>query len=419
MPVNRMVLNETAYFGKGAVDFIADEMKKRNFRSAFVVTDKELVECQVTGHVTDVLERENIKYGIYDDIKPNPTIENVQNGVKEFQRDKWDCIIAVGGGSVIDTAKAIGIIHKNPDFSDVRVLEGVADTKNRSMPVIAVPTTAGTAAEVTINYVITDNENKKKLVCIDTNDIPVLAIVDSDLMKSMPTKLAASTGMDALTHAIEGYTTKGAWELSDTLSLKAIRLIASNIVNAVKGREETAIESMGLAQYMAGMAFSNVGLGLVHGMAHPLGARYDTPHGIANALLLPYVMEFNADSTGEKYRFIAQAMGVKNTDKMSEKEYRKAAVDAVKKLVKELALPSTLKEINIPDIELKQLAEDAHNDVCTPGNPKKVTKEQILCIYQKAYSKDNNVSEGDSKTGINKTYSDKSINPADSPQKEI
>ena len=385
MSISRIVLNETSYFGKGSASKVPEEMKKRGFSSAFVITDKELRKCGVTEIVTKILEKEKIKFEVFDDIKPNPTIDNVKKGVEQFGKDKWDCIIAIGGGSVIDTAKAVGIIAKNPEFSDVRSLEGVAETKNRCVPIIALPTTAGTAAEVTINYVITDEENKKKFVCVDTNDIPVLAIIDSDLMKSMPKKLAAATGMDALTHAIEGYITKGAWEMSDALSIRAIRLIAKNLPRAVEGDEE-AIAEMGLAQYMAGMAFSNVGLGLVHGMAHPLGARYDTAHGVANALLLPYVMEYNADAAGVKYKYIAQAMGVKNTSEMNEKQYCAAAVDAVRRLAQRVGTPQTLKEIGVPENGLEALAEDAINDVCTPGNPKKVTKEDILNIYKKAFN---------------------------------
>lgn len=384
MKINRMVLNETSFFGKGATEVIPSEMKKRNFKSAFIVTDRVLAECGVTNSVTTILAKEKIKFEIFDEVKPNPTVENVKNGLTMFQKNKWDCIIAVGGGSPIDTAKAIGIIAKNPEFSDVRSLEGVAETKNKSVPIIAVPTTAGTAAEVTVNYVITDEQTHKKFVCVDTNDIPVLAVIDSDLMKSMPRELAAATGMDALTHAIEGYITKGAWEMSDTLSLRAIRLIAKNLPSAVEG-DEQAISEMGIAQYMAGMAFSNVGLGLVHGMAHPLGARYDTAHGVANALLLPYVMEYNANAVPEKYKYIARAMGVKNTADMNEKEWCNAAVHAVKRLAECVGTPKTLKEIGIPQTALSQLAEDAFTDICTPGNPKSASKEEILEIYRSAY----------------------------------
>ena len=383
MGISRVVLNEMAYFGKGSVNVILSEMEKRGFENAFIVTDNVLIKCGVVKHVTDELDGAKIKYEIFDDIKPNPTIENVKNGLNKFKEGKWACIIAVGGGSVIDTAKAIGIVARNPEFEDIRSLEGVAQTKYRSVPIIAIPTTAGTAAEVTINYVITDEENKKKFVCVDTNDIPVLSIIDSDLMKSMPKKLVAATGLDALTHAIEGYITKGAWELSDALSLRSIRLIAKHLEDAVEGKEE-AIEMMGLAQYMAGMAFSNVGLGLVHGMAHPLGARFNTAHGDANALLLPYVMEYNADACVNKFKYIAHAMGV-NVSDMTEKEWCNAAVDAVKTLAKKVGTPTNLREIGVPEDKLYELAQDASEDICTPGNPKPVTKEEIYEIYKKAY----------------------------------
>ena len=383
MGISRVVLNEMAFFGKGSVNVILSEMEKRGFENAFIVTDKVLIKCGVVDHVTHELDGAKIKYEIFDDIKPNPTVDNVKSGIKKFKEGKWACIIAIGGGSVIDTAKAIGIIANNPEFEDVRSLEGAAQTKYRSVPIIAIPTTAGTAAEVTINYVITDEENKKKFVCVDANDIPVLSIIDSDLMKSMPKKLAAATGLDALTHAIEGYITKGAWELSDALSLRAIRLIAKNLEDAVEGKDE-AIEMMGLAQYMAGMAFSNVGLGLVHGMAHPLGARFNTPHGDANALLLPYVMEYNADACAKKFKYIAHAMGV-NVSNMTEEEWCKSAVDAVKNLAKKVGTPTSLREIGVPEEKLYELAQDASEDICTPGNPKPVTKEEIYEIYKKAY----------------------------------
>ncbi len=385
MTISRVVLNETSFFGKGSVQVIPKEMKQRNFKSAFVVTDKVLNGCGVTARVTDILKKEKIRFEVFDDVKPNPTVENVKKGIEQFKKNKWDCIIAVGGGSPIDTAKAIGIVATNPEFSDVRSLEGVMETTKRCVPIIAVPTTAGTAAEVTINYVITDEENKKKFVCVDTNDIPIVAIIDSDMMKSMPPKLVAATGMDALTHAIEGYITKGAWEMSDALSIRAIRLIAKNLPSAVAG-DEDAIGEMGLAQYMAGMAFSNVGLGLVHGMAHPLGARYDTAHGVANALLLPYVMEYNADAAVMKYKYIAQAMGVKNTAEMNENEWCNAAVSAVKRLAERVGTPKTLCEIGVPEEDLPQLAKDASEDICTPGNPKNATEEDILKIYKKAYN---------------------------------
>ncbi len=378
---NRIVLNETSYHGKGAINEIANEIKARQYNKVFVCADPALVDLGVAKKVTDLLEKENIDYEIYSDIKPNPTIQNVQFGVYAFKKRKADCILAIGGGSVIDTAKAIGIIVTNPDFAEVRSLEGVAPTKNKSVPIIAVPTTAGTAAEVTINYVITDEENDKKMVCVDVNDIPVVAIVDPDMMKSMPQSLAAATGMDALTHAIEGYITKGAWEMSDMFHIKAIEIIASCLRNAVKG-DEKSIEGMALGQYIAGMGFSNVGLGIVHSMAHPLGALYDTPHGIANAIILPYVMEYNASCTGEKYRHIAKAMGVENTDEMGIDAVRKSAVDAVKKLAKDVGIPSDLKGIvDLGDVDF--LAQSAFDDACRPGNPKDTSVEDIKQLYIK------------------------------------
>ncbi len=384
MAISRVILNETSFFGKGSLEVLPSQMKKRGFNSAFIVTDKGLVKCGIVKLVTDELDTADVKYEIFDRVKPNPTINNVKDGVEEFKKGKWDTIIAVGGGSAIDAAKAIGIIVNNPEFSDVRSLEGVADTKNKCVPIIAIPTTAGTAAEVTINYVITDEEEQKKFVCIDTNDIPIVSIIDSNLLKFMPKSLAAATGLDALTHAIEGYTTKGAWEMSDALSLRAIRLIAKHLENAVNGNEE-AIEYMGIAQYMAGMAFSNVGLGLVHGMAHPLGAKFDIPHGMANAILLPYVMDFNKDHCSLKFKYIAYAMGVRDIQDMSETEWCNAAIDAVKKLARKVGMDKSLKEIGIPKNALEQLAIDASEDVCTPGNTKPVSKEEILEIYKKAY----------------------------------
>ena len=341
---NRIVLNETSYHGAGAIASIVDEVKTRGFKKAFVCSDPDLIKFNVTKKVTDILEGASLDYEIYSEIKPNPTIENVQTGVEAFKASGADYIIAIGGGSSMDTAKAIGIIINNPEFADVRSLEGVAPTKNPCVPIIAVPTTAGTAAEVTINYVITDVEKKRKFVCVDTHDIPVVAVVDPDMMSSMPKGLTASTGMDALTHAIEGYITKAAWEMTDMMHLKAIELIAKHLRGAVENTKEGR-EGMALGQYIAGMGFSNVGLGIVHSMAHALGAVYDTPHGVANAILLPTVMAYNADATGEKYKDIAKAMGVSDVDNMSQEEYRKAAVDAVKQLSLDVGIPADLKEI--------------------------------------------------------------------------
>lgn len=380
---NRMVLNETSYFGAGAIKEIVGELDKRGFKKTLVVTDPDLVKFGVTKKVTDLLDAAGKAYEVYSEVKANPTIANVNKGVATFKAAGADSIVAVGGGSAMDTAKAIGIISANPDFADVVSLEGVADTKNPSVPIIAVPTTAGTAAEVTINYVITDEEKKRKFVCVDPHDIPVVAVVDSDMMSSMPKGLTASTGMDALTHAIEGYTTLSAWELTDALHLKAIEIIGRSLRaacdNDPKGRED-----MALGQYVAGMGFSNVGLGVVHGMAHPLGAFYDTPHGIANAVLLPYVMEYNAECTGDKFKHIAEAMGV-DTAGMSQEEYRAAAVNAVKKLSKDVGIPEKLHEIGVKEEDLPALAEAAMADVCTGGNPRPCTVESILEIYKKAY----------------------------------
>lgn len=383
---NRIVLNETSYFGPGSIQVIPGEVGRRGFKKALVVTDKDLVKFGVVKKVTDVLESAGIPCQVYDNVKQNPTIENVQTGVETFKQSQADFIITIGGGSSIDTAKAIGIIINNPEFADVRSLEGVADTKNKSVPVIAIPTTAGTAAEVTINYVITDEANVKKMVCVDPNDIPIMAVVDPELMVSMPKGLTAATGMDALTHAIEGYITKGAWEMTDMFELKAISLIAKHLEQAVYFPSDMeARNGMALAQYIAGMGFSNVGLGIVHSMAHPLGAYYDTPHGVANALLLPYVMEYNAPATGEKYREVARAMGVANVDTMSQEEYRKAAVEAVIKLSKAIDIPQKLSEIGVKEEDLKRLAASAFADVCTPGNPRDTSEEEIYAIYQKAY----------------------------------
>ena len=376
----RIVLNETSYHGAGAIREIPGEAERRGFTKAFVCSDPDLIKFGVTKKVTDVLDEKGLKYELYSDIKPNPTIENVQSGVAAFKKSKADYIIAIGGGSSMDTAKAIGIIIANPEFEDVRSLEGVAPTRHPSVPIIAVPTTAGTAAEVTINYVITDVEKKRKFVCVDVHDIPVVAVVDSDMMSSMPKGLTAATGMDALTHAIEGYITKGAWEMTDMFHLKAIEIISRSLRAAVKGEKEGR-EGMALGQYVAGMGFSNVGLGIVHSMAHALGAVYDTPHGVANAILLPTVMEYNAPATGEKYREIARAMGVKGVDNMTQDEYRKAAVEAVKKLSADVGIPADLKAI-VKESDVDFLAQSAMDDACRPGNPKDPTKEDIIALYK-------------------------------------
>ena len=377
---NRFILNETSYHGAGAIANIAVEAKNRGFKKAFVCSDPDLIKFKVTSKVTDILDKEALSYEIYSDIKPNPTIQNVQNGVEAFKKSGADYIIAIGGGSSMDTAKAIGIIITNPEFADVRSLEGVAPTKNPCVPIIAVPTTAGTAAEVTINYVITDVEKDRKMVCVDPHDIPIVAVVDPDMMSSMPKGLTAATGMDALTHAIEGYITKGAWTLSDMFHLKAIEIISASLRGAVENTPEGR-EGMALGQYIAGMGFSNVGLGIVHSMAHPLGALYDTPHGVANAIILPTVMEYNAPETGEKYRDIAKAMGVKDTENMSQEEYRKAAIDAVKKLSADVGIPADLKEIVKPE-DIPFLAQSAYDDACRPGNPRETSVEEITELYK-------------------------------------
>ena len=377
--VNRFVLNETSYHGAGAIKEIATEVKGRGFKKAFVCSDPDLIKFGVTKKVTDVLDNADIDYEIYSEIKPNPTIENVKTGVAAFKVSGADCIIAIGGGSSMDTAKAIGIIIKNPDFADVRSLEGVAPTTNKCVPIIAVPTTAGTAAEVTINYVITDTEKNRKMVCVDPKDIPVVAVVDPDMMSSMPKGLTAATGMDALTHAIEGYITAGAWELSDMFHLKAIEIISNSLRGAVENTPQGR-EGMALGQYVAGMGFSNVGLGIVHSMAHPLGALYDTPHGVANAIILPTVMEYNAPATGEKYRNIAKAMGVDGVDGMTLDEARKAAVNAVKKLSKDVGIPENLKDIVKPE-DVDFLAQSAYDDACRPGNPRETSVEEIKELY--------------------------------------
>lgn len=377
---NRFVLNETSYHGAGAINDIAPEVKGRGFKKCFVCSDPDLIKFGVTKKVTDVLDGASIPYEIYSEIKPNPTVENVKSGVAAFKASGADCVIAIGGGSSMDTAKAIGIIIKNPEFEDVVSLEGVAPTTNKCVPIIAVPTTAGTAAEVTINYVITDTEKNRKMVCVDPKDIPIIAVVDPDMMSTMPKGLTAATGMDALTHAIEGYITKSAWELSDMFHLKAIEIIAANLRGAVENTAEGR-KQMALGQYIAGMGFSNVGLGLVHSMAHPLGAVYDTPHGVANAIILPTVMEYNAPATGEKYRDIAKAMGVEGVDAMSLEDARKAAVAAVKQLGADVGIPADLKEI-VKDEDVDFLAQSAYDDACRPGNPRDTSVEEIKALYR-------------------------------------
>ena len=377
---NRINLNQTSYHGAGAIEEIANEAKAHGFNKAFVCSDPDLIKFHVTSKVTDILDKNGLEYEVYSDIKPNPTIENVQHGVQAFKNSGADYLIAIGGGSSMDTSKAIGIIIANPEFEDVRSLEGVAPTKNPCVPIIAVPTTAGTAAEVTINYVITDVERKRKFVCVDPHDMPIIAIIDPEMMSSMPKGLTASTGMDALTHAIEGYTTKAAWEMTDMFHLKAIELISNSLRGAVANTKEGR-EGMALGQYIAGMGFSNVGLGIVHSMAHPLGALYDTPHGVANAIILPTVMEYNAEATGEKYREIARAMGVKGVDDMTQEEYRKAAVDAVRQLSIDVGIPTDLKDIVKPE-DIPFLAQSAYDDACRPGNPKETSVEDITKLYE-------------------------------------
>ncbi len=377
----RIVLNNISYHGKGSISNIVDEVKSRGLKKAFVCSDPDLVKFHVTSKVTDLLEKAGMAYELYSNIKPNPTIENVQTGVAAFKASGADYIIAIGGGSSMDTAKAVGIIINNPEFADVRSLEGVAPTKNKAVFTIAVPTTAGTAAEVTINYVITDVERKRKFVCVDTHDIPEVAIIDSDMMSTMPKGLTAATGMDALTHAIEGYITKAAWEMTDMFHLKAIEIISRSLRDAVAGKPEGR-EGMGLGQYVAGMGFSNVGLGIVHSMAHTLGAVYDTPHGVANAILLATVMEYNAEVTGEKYRDIAKAMGVPGTETMTQAEYRKAACDAVRKLAEDVGIPKDLKNI-VKREDLDFLAESAYADACRPGNPRETSVADIKALFEK------------------------------------
>ena len=377
---NRFVLNETSYHGAGAITEIATEAIGRGFKKAFVCSDPDLIKFGVTKKVTDVLDNAGLAYEIYSNIKPNPTIENVQSGVAAFKAAEADYIIAIGGGSSMDTAKGVGIVIANPDFADIRSLEGVAPTKNKSVPIFAVPTTAGTAAEVTINYVITDVEKNRKMVCVDPKDIPVVAFVDPEMMSSMPKGLTAATGMDALTHAIEGYITAAAWELSDMFHLKAIEIISRSLRGAVANTPEGRAD-MALGQYVAGMGFSNVGLGIVHSMAHPLGALYDTPHGVANAIILPTVMEYNAEATGEKYREIARAMGVAGVDDMTQEEYRKTAIDAVRQLSQDVGIPADLKDIVKPE-DIPFLAQSAYDDACRPGNPKETSVEDITKLYE-------------------------------------
>ena len=380
----RMILNETSYFGAGSISQIVDEVKKRGFKKALVVTDKDLIKFKVATKVTQLLDNNGFSYQVFDEVMPNPTISIVQKGVEVFKQSGADYLIAIGGGSPQDTAKAIGIIINNPEFADVRSLEGVAPTKKPAVPTIAIPTTAGTAAEVTINYVITDEENKRKFVCVDPHDIPAVAIIDSDMMTSMPASLKAATGVDALTHAIEGYITKGAWELSDMFHLKAIEIISRSLRDSVSGIAKGS-EDMALGQYIAGMGFSNVGLGLVHGMAHPLGAFYGTPHGVANAVLLPHIMAYNAEFTGEKYCDIAKAMGVALTENMTIEQVRKAAVDAVKQLNVDVGIPATLKEIGVKLDDIPALAQAAFDDVCTGGNPRDTNVREIEQLYHSIY----------------------------------
>ncbi len=378
--MNRFILNETSYHGAGAIGAIVTEAQGRGFKKALVCSDPDLIKFGVTKKVTDLLDGASLAYEIFSEIKPNPTIENVQAGVSAFKAAGADYIIAIGGGSSMDTAKAVGIIINNPEFADVRSLEGVAPTTKACVPIIAVPTTAGTAAEVTINYVITDVEKNRKMVCVDPHDIPIIAVVDPDMMSTMPKGLTAATGMDALTHAIEGYITKGAWELSDMFHLKAIEIIARSLRGAVENTPEGRAD-MALGQYVAGMGFSNVGLGIVHSMAHPLGALYDTPHGIANAIILPVVMKYNAEATGEKYREIAKAMGVQGTENMSVDEYRAAAIEAVRKLGEDVGIPADLKDI-VKAEDIPFLAQSAFDDACRPGNPRDTSVEEITELYK-------------------------------------
>lgn len=379
--VNRMILNETSYFGKGAIANVVTEILARDFKKPVIVTDKDLVKSGIVEKVLVHLDEAGIEYGIYDGIVPNPSIENVQDGVHFVKKEEGDCLIAIGGGSPIDTAKAIGIIVRNPKFSDVISLEGVADTKNPSLPILAIPTTSGTAAEVTINYVITDKANNRKFVCVDPHDIPIVAFVDSDMMIGMPSALCAATGMDAMTHAIEGFITQGAWEMTDMLHIKAIEIIGASLRDSVEGNQE-ARERMALAQYIAGMGFSNVGLGLVHGMAHPLSAWYNVPHGVACASLLPTIMRYNKDFTGEKYREIAKALKIEGADTMSLEDVRNLACEAIDQLSKDVGIPATISELGVKAEDISQIAEDAFKDVCTPGNPRETSINEIITLYQ-------------------------------------
>ena len=381
MTVNRMILNETSYFGKGAIQEVANEARKRDFKKALVVTDKDLIRFEVATKVVDVLKNAGLEYEVYDGIVPNPSIEDVQAGVKACQAAGADYLVAIGGGSPIDTAKAIGIIVENPEFADVVSLEGEVGTKNPCLPILAVPTTSGTAAEVTINYVITDKANQRKFVCVDPHDIPVVAFIDSDMMMGMPKGLCAATGMDALTHAIEGFITKGAWEMTDMLHIQAIEIISHALRDSVAGNQE-AREKMALGQYIAGMGFSNVGLGLVHGMAHPLSAWYNTPHGVACAALLPLIMDFNKEYTGEKYREIAVKIGIKEAAELPLPEVRERAVQAVKQLGIDVGIPQRLSELGVKEEDIPKIAEDAFNDVCSPGNPREATVEEIAALYR-------------------------------------
>ena len=378
---NRVILNETSYFGKGAIESIVPEFQQRGFGKAAVITDKGLIEHGIATKVTELLDKAAIAYALYDGIVPNPTIQNVKDGVAFVKEAEADCLIAIGGGSPIDTAKAIGIILTNPEFSDVISLEGVADTKNPCLPILAIPTTSGTAAEVTINYVITDEVNHRKFVCVDPHDIPIVAFIDSDMMMGMPKKLAASTGMDAMTHAIEGFITKGAWEMTDMLHLKAIEIIGHSLEASVDG-DQNGREKMALGQYIAGMGFSNVGLGLVHGMAHPLSAWYNIPHGVACAALLPTVMKYNKEYTGEKYREIALVLGIKGAAEMSLEDVREAACGEIDRLSKAVGIPETISELGVKEADIPAIAEDALRDVCTPGNPRETTVEEIIALYQ-------------------------------------
>lgn len=378
---NRMILNETSYFGKGAIENVPTEFKARGFKKAAVITDKDLVKFEVATKVTKLLEEAGVDYALYDGIVPNPTIQNVKDGLAFVKEAQADCIIAIGGGSPIDTAKAIAIIATNPEFSDVISLEGVADTKHPCLPILAVPTTSGTAAEVTINYVITDEENHRKFVCVDPHDIPLVAFVDSDMMMGMPKSLAAATGMDAMTHAIEGFITKGAWEMTDMLHTKAIEIIGRSLRDSVNG-DQAGREAMALGQYIAGMGFSNVGLGLVHGMAHPLSAWYNIPHGVACASLLPTIMKYNKDFTGEKYREIAIVLGIEGAETMSLEDVRDAACQAIDQLSKDVGIPATISELGVKEEDIPAIAKDALNDVCTPGNPRDTTLEEIIELYR-------------------------------------